>query len=206
MVAAMGNRESLITGAKHCLREQGYSRTTSRDIAREAGTSLAAIGYHFGSTEALLNEALFESVAEWGEQLDRALSASADDYATPSERFDATWAKVIESAPEQRSMWATQFEIVGLIDHVPQVKEFLVNAQRYGRGELAALFHGIDPHDDPVTARLVGGFHQALLAGVMLQWLVDPEEAPTADEIIRALRAVAALAGTAGGPSASIDT
>ena len=66
---------------------------------------------------------------------------------------------------------------------MPQVREFLVNAQRYGRGELAALFHGIDLHDDPVTARLVGAFHQAPLAGVMLQWLVDPEEAPSAEEI-----------------------
>jgi hypothetical protein len=76
---------------------------------------------------------------------------------------------------------------------VPQVREFLVNAQRYGRGELAALFHGIDLHDDPVTARLVDAFHQTPLAGVMLQWLVDPEEAPSAEEITRALRVVAVL-------------
>ena len=51
----MGNREALLEGAKHCLYEKGYARTTARDISTAAGTSLAAIGYHYRSTEALLN-------------------------------------------------------------------------------------------------------------------------------------------------------
>jgi hypothetical protein len=81
---------------------------------------------------------------------------------------------------------------------------FLVNAQRYGRAELAALFHGIDPDEDAVTARLVGGFNQALLAGVMLQWLVDPEEALSAEEVRRAIHVVTELlAGADGGSPAS---
>ncbi|MGH4006514.1 MAG: TetR family transcriptional regulator, partial [Pseudonocardiaceae bacterium] len=44
----MGNREDLLAGAKRCLYEKGYGRTTARDIAAAAGgVSLAAIGYHF---------------------------------------------------------------------------------------------------------------------------------------------------------------
>ncbi|GAB3818361.1 TetR family transcriptional regulator [Micromonospora zhanjiangensis] len=62
----MGNREDLLAGAKQCLMEKGYARTTARDIAAAAGTSLAAIGYHFRTTQALLNAALFEAMAEWG--------------------------------------------------------------------------------------------------------------------------------------------
>ena len=38
--------------------EKGYARTTARDIASAAGVSLAAIGYHFSSKEALLTEML----------------------------------------------------------------------------------------------------------------------------------------------------
>jgi AcrR family transcriptional regulator len=45
----MGNREELIAGAKRCLIEKGFARTTARDIASASGVSLAAIGYHFGS-------------------------------------------------------------------------------------------------------------------------------------------------------------
>ena len=53
----MGNREDLLAGAKRCLYEKGYASTTARDIATASGTSLAAIGYHFGSKEALMNQA-----------------------------------------------------------------------------------------------------------------------------------------------------
>src|SRR6185437_10410782 len=50
----MGNREDLLEGAKRCLLEKGYRATTARDIAAASGVSLAAIGYHFGSKEALM--------------------------------------------------------------------------------------------------------------------------------------------------------
>ncbi|MET1071471.1 MAG: TetR family transcriptional regulator, partial [Umezawaea sp.] len=33
----MGNREDLLVGAKRCLLDKGYARTTARDIATEAG-------------------------------------------------------------------------------------------------------------------------------------------------------------------------
>ncbi|GAB3827800.1 TetR/AcrR family transcriptional regulator [Kribbella italica] len=88
----MGNREALIDGAKTCLREKGYTRTTARDIATAAGVSLAAIGYHFGSKDALLNEAMRQALGEWGDELSRTMSAGpnadrqrpADPQLTPA--------------------------------------------------------------------------------------------------------------------------
>ena len=71
----MGNREALIEGAKTCLMEKGYNRTTARDIATAAGVSLAAIGYHFGSKDDLMNEAMPLKV---GNKVD------LRDYAAPS--------------------------------------------------------------------------------------------------------------------------
>jgi AcrR family transcriptional regulator len=54
----MGNREALLSGAKQSLLEKGYDRSTVRDITAAAGgVSMAAIGYHFGSREALLTAA-----------------------------------------------------------------------------------------------------------------------------------------------------
>ena len=41
----MGHREDLLEGAKRCLYEKGYARTTARDIVAASGTNLASIGY-----------------------------------------------------------------------------------------------------------------------------------------------------------------
>ena len=36
----MGHREDLLEGAKRCLLEKGFVRTTARDIVKESGTNL----------------------------------------------------------------------------------------------------------------------------------------------------------------------
>ena len=73
MLFDMGNREALLEGAKRCLLEKGYAKTTARDIADAAGVSLAAIGYHYGSKESLLEQAFMVAMEEW----------FADDEAEP---------------------------------------------------------------------------------------------------------------------------
>ena len=107
----MGNREALLTAAKQCLLEKGYNRTTARDIASAAGVSLAAIGYHFSSKDALLTEALLLAFGEWDQDLQRALQTSVSVAITPKERFEATWAKVIATFETHRSLWVANFEI-----------------------------------------------------------------------------------------------
>src|SRR5205807_9875991 len=57
-VAQPSHRDQLIKGAIKCLQTKGYARTTARDIAAASNANLASIGYHFGSKEALLNEAM----------------------------------------------------------------------------------------------------------------------------------------------------
>src|SRR5215475_9501291 len=106
----MGHREQLLEGAKRCLREKGYARTTARDIVAASGTNLASIGYHYGSTEALLQAAMIRAIQEWGEKLERALAANADPKATPIQRFEATWTQIIESLTPNRKLWIATFE------------------------------------------------------------------------------------------------
>ena len=65
----MGHREDLLAGARRCLEERGYARTTARDLVAASGTNLASIGYHFGSKEALLNEAIAASFEEWAQRV-----------------------------------------------------------------------------------------------------------------------------------------
>lgn len=185
----MGNKEALLAGAKRCLTEKGYARTTVRDLASAANVSMAAIGYHFGSREALLNTALIEANEEWGETLARVLQVETPADASPRERFELIWQRVIESFEEHRRMWAVSFEACAQPDLDPEVRAQLANAVELARFGLANLFQGLD--DGSAEARAVGTVHQALLSGVMLQWLIDPDHAPTGADLVRGLHLIA---------------
>jgi AcrR family transcriptional regulator len=191
----MGNREDLLAAAKRLLSEKGYARTTARDLAAASGVSLAAIGYHFGSKDALLNAARIEALGEWADELGRALAAGADPDTGPIERFEAIWTRVIESFAAHRSLWAASFEMLAQIDQAPEVRAAVADAQERARLGLASLFHHLDPALDEQRAWMVGSFHLALLPGVMAQWLIDPERAPSGHDLAQALRTIVADAG-----------
>lgn len=178
----MGNREALIDGAKRCLYEKGYTRTTARDIANASGVSLAAIGYHFGSKESLLQAALFEAMQEWGEDLRRGFAADIDPQAGPAERFEARWRHVIDSFERHRPFWLMQFEMVVQAEHVPELRKMLADGVEAGRRGLAELFES-DPE--------LGALYQVMLSGVLTQWLIDPATAPSAAELTSSLGKIA---------------
>ena len=191
----MGNREELLAGAKRCLYEKGYARTTARDISAASGVSLAAIGYHFGSNEALLNAALFDAINEWGNELIPSLS-EVDPDAGPLERFEATWNRVIESFTKHGRLWAATFEIYAQIDQMPEMRQLLAGWIQQARTGLVAMFHGIDEGAvDEQMARTLGSFYQAMMSGVLVQWLVDPQTAPSGRELADAVRSIAAGIG-----------
>ena len=188
----MGNREALLVGAQRCLYEKGYARTTARDIAAASGVSLAAIGYHFGSVEALLNAAMMQAIGEWGEQVQRALAADADHYAAmePLERFAAIWTRILDTFETQRPLWIATVEVVAQAERAPEVRAFLAEALQQGRLGLAEIFQGIDPVSDEHAAWLVGSLYQALMSGVVVQWLADPVRAPSGADLANALRII----------------
>ena len=61
----VSHREDLLEAAIRCLYEKGYARTTARDLVAESGTNLGSIGYHYGSKERLMNEALMVAFHRW---------------------------------------------------------------------------------------------------------------------------------------------
>src|SRR5215467_2759388 len=192
MLLAMGNREALLAGAKRCLIEKGYARTTARDIAAASGVSLAAIGYHFGSKEALMNQAIYEFVGEWGDELERTLSAEGGPDGEPLKRFESIMERTIESfGGPARGMWAAQLELMGPMEHNEELRTFLAGVQRVAAGGLAELFLGIDAAQDPEAARTAGSVLHALLIGIIVKWFMDPEQALSAQELAEGLRIIA---------------
>jgi AcrR family transcriptional regulator len=187
----MGHREDLLAGAVRCLREKGYARTTARDIVAASGANLGSIGYHYGSTEALLNAAVLQAMDEWGTELAQAMAARIDPATPFAQRFEQYWTAVIESFGEYREVWRATFDLFQAGDRSAQIRQALADGLQDGRIAAATLLHGIDPETDPARAQVVGSLHQALLSGILVQWLVDPDRAPSAAELTLALLAIA---------------
>lgn len=187
----MNNREALLAGAKQCLFEKGYTRTTARDIAAASGVSLAAIGYHFRSTETLLGAALLEIVEDWDAEFRRALDVELDSDVGSIERFETIWRHLNEMLSRHRPIWRMQFEMLAQLDHLPDAREHLATGLHEGRVGLAELFLGIDHETQPEKAHAVGSFYLALVSGVLVQRLIAPERAPSAAELSEALKTIA---------------
>jgi len=188
----MGHREELLEGAAQCLYEKGFGRTTARDVVAVSGTNLASIGYHFGSKDALLTEALLAATTAWGEELDHALTAT-DVSADPQQHLEETWSRVVALFATQRRLWATHVEALAHAERLPELRASLVETQREVREGLALTFHTLpdDPDAADRRAHVLGTVYQALLTGVMVQWLLDPESAPSGTDIAEGLRAIA---------------
>ncbi|WP_350277516.1 TetR family transcriptional regulator C-terminal domain-containing protein [Kribbella sp. HUAS MG21] len=60
------------------------------------------------------------------------------------------------------------------------------------RGQVAAVILGTESNGDE---QHIGSLGLALIDGVALQWLVDPEHAPSGADIATALRALSGPAG-----------
>lgn len=184
-----GNREKLLRGAAICLREKGYGRTTARDLVAASGANLASIGYHFGSKEALLNEAVAQSTVEWMRQItDDAFSGPAGNTA---ERLRRTMELMIDRFDELRPWLVTFVEAFPPAVRSDELRQRLADAYdevRIVGGEVLQRSLGNDGLDvtDEVAQRIAGLF-MALCDGLILQWLLDPERAPNSEEVIDAL-------------------
>lgn len=186
-----------MTGAKRCLQERGYARTTSRDIAAAANNApVGTINYHYGSKEALLNAALLETLMEWGTAImdrpsdaaDAAPAADADGGAPES--LERMWDRIIGSQATDRPMLVASTEAFTQAERAPEIREQIAAAYERARPEMAARLHGIDATADPETARAVGSVHMALVAGLTQQWLIDPDHAPSAQDVAAGLRVI----------------
>lgn len=114
----MGTREDLLAAAKQCLAELGYARTTVREIVAASGSNLAAINYHFGTRDKLLNQAMIESSAEAVQRIAAALPQDGLD--TPATRLEVFWRELIASFTEDRPLWSANIEGIAQALHSPR--------------------------------------------------------------------------------------
>jgi AcrR family transcriptional regulator len=195
MLFDMGNREALLEGAKRCLLEKGYSRTTARDIADAAGVSLAAIGYHYGSKESLLEQAFMAAMEEWFD--DEKQEGRREPAGGSIERFRAFFADVIATFPEQKPLLRLNLEMGLETQNNPALGTFMASAIQLGREGLAESLGGLDPQRDGELAQQVGAFYSVVMTGIVAQYLMDRERFPSADDLAEGLRYIAERAQNA---------
>ncbi|TYB69577.1 TetR/AcrR family transcriptional regulator [Nonomuraea sp. PA05] len=190
----MGNREDLLASAKRCLREKGYDRTSVRDIATAAGVSTAAIGYHFGSREALLTQALFGLLDEWGDSLGRALAPEPGDDAVRA--FERMWEGLVRQFAEHPDLWLATVELFLQGRRQPELAARVAEGMAEGWRGMGAILQSVPEESvSERSARTLGMVQTALMSGVMIQSLGNPANAPTAAEVLEGVRALAKLAG-----------
>lgn len=184
------HRERLLRGALKCLYENGYARTTSRDIAAAAGSNLGSIGYHFGSKEQLLNTAIREGCSQWTEQLRQLVFANAG--ATPTERLRASWMTLTDTFEEHRQLLVAFVELHIQAERSTELRDYLSEIYNEGRTAVARMVHSAlgdvdisESHMQAVTSLLI-----AVHNGLLLQWLIDPRATPSGPQLIDGLQSV----------------
>ncbi|MGF6884506.1 AcrR family transcriptional regulator [Nocardia sp. GAS34] len=170
----MGNREDLLAGARKVILERGLAKVTARDIAGAAGVSLAAIGYHFGSKDRLIAEAVTEGVgAEIGDGMDEAIR-DAGEGRTLFESIEPTWDAMLNVAFECRDQLMLSLENAVNVSRTPESQAYLASAADSVYPELATLLREVHPGLTAAEARAVGKVYFALFQGVALLSLVAP--------------------------------
>jgi AcrR family transcriptional regulator len=187
-VPQISHREQLLDGAIECLRTKGYARTTARDIAAAANANLASIGYHFGSKEALLNEAITRTCDEWTTRLGQAAFASGSD--APLDQMGTSWVAMLSSFEELRPVLIGLVEAVGQSAWSDDLRRELAAHYKTSREQVAAMVRaslGEATQSTGANADVVASFLIAVCDGLVLQWLLDPEATPTGEQLISSL-------------------
>lgn len=200
------HRDRLIEGALASLQENGYARTTARDIAAAADANLASIGYHFGSKEALLNEALQRAFEQWTRRIGEL--AMAAEGASPLERMAISWRAMLASFSEHRQLLVSFVDAMAQAAHSDELREQLAGHYQAIRAQVADMVRvslgepaaQLGPAPDVVASFLI-----AVCDGFVLQWLLDPQRTPTGEELVSALGSALAIAAAGGEVAAATE-
>jgi AcrR family transcriptional regulator len=194
-MAQASNRDKLLEGALECLRSKGYAHTTARDIAAAANANLASIGYHFGSKDALLNEAIIRGCEQWAKRLGEAAFAQPD--LPPLGQMAASWMAMIASFEELRPVMVGFVEAVGQSAWSDELREQIAAHYRTVRKTVAEMVKtslGERAEEVGADPQVVASFLIAVCDGLVMQWLLDPTEVPSGEQLVGSLGAALNLA------------
>jgi AcrR family transcriptional regulator len=181
------HREQILEGAIECVQTRGVANTTTRDIAAASGASLASIPYHFGSKDALLDQALLKAIRRYSEHVER--QAFAGD-APPLQALAKSLIATVDSFEEAGPLLSSLMEAHVKAIHSESLRERVAANRRLAVERIAATVRGglglegqlSDEHTHAVSLLVL-----ALVDGLMLASLIEPDAIPDGQALLEAV-------------------
>lgn len=170
MNAQISNRQSLLDAALRRIEEVDYAEVTTRDIAQAANANVASIAYHFGSKDGLMAEALAEGFRKWlGEFMVQAAKADSRD---PKARLGSALETLEERLKRQRGLARAFVAALSRATHHDDLRKVLAEAFEEMRTGLSMFLE----FDGDGNGRMRASLLIAMFDGLLIQWLIDPDQ------------------------------
>jgi AcrR family transcriptional regulator len=179
------NRDALLEGALHCLEKTPSAKITARQIAAAADANLRSIGYHFGSTDTLLAEAMAMAFSRW---LDELTSDMGDLSALNAvQRIQRATDILVADAKARSGLLHAYLSAIASAPHSTKLR--IVLRKRFDESctRVAVLLDLGDDEDGMSAASLV----LANFNGLLVQTVLDPDDATDLQRGIQRLISVA---------------
>lgn len=178
------HRTRLLEAARTLLRERTYGNITARDLVAASNTNLGSIGYHFGSKEALLNEAIGLALEEWADTI---IDATQVEPGPGPLSLTKSLQTVLDQYDSIRPYYHAYIEALARSARSPELREQLAAHYNRQRDRIAGLLTDT-LHDtiDPSDARHLASVMIATVDGLLIQTFIDPDNAPTSHDLATA--------------------
>jgi AcrR family transcriptional regulator len=195
-MASEDTKTALLEAAKQLVGERGYAGASVRELSAAAGTNLAAVNYHFGSRERLLNQAVLEYFLEWG---DRVGEVDVDPDAEPLAQFAASARPMIDGLAAAQPAFVVFLEALLQARRSPELhRELVEHYAEQRRRALASIAASKAGGELPPRFReVIASYMIAIVDGLQVQALLDPSAIPTGDELAALYEGLAAAARAA---------
>ncbi|HEY7830475.1 MAG TPA: TetR/AcrR family transcriptional regulator [Solirubrobacteraceae bacterium] len=180
------HRDALLSAARALMRQSGRGDITARDLVTASNTNLGSISYHFGSKDALLDEAAKLVFEEWAQTV--ASTISADPDTPPARRLARALEMILDDFDAMRPYFLGFIQIVAGSERSPETRKQLTAHYRKQRDTVTTMItESLSDNIDPEDARHLASLLMSVSDGLMLQALIDPDSAPTSRQLTLAL-------------------
>jgi AcrR family transcriptional regulator len=186
----MGHKEELLAAARRCLVTRGYAKTTARDLVAESGTNLASIGYHFGSKEALLVQAMDDVAMEYTERVLDLAAAVGAEGSDPAQAVATAWVTMTDMLREERvrPLLISFVEALAQAQRSDSLRARLAEGYQEMRRRIVEGVLAVVPDLPEEIARTIASFFMAVSDGYMVQWLLDAGATPRGEDLLDGAR------------------
>jgi AcrR family transcriptional regulator len=179
------HRTRLLEAAQTLLRERDYGNITARDLVAASNTNLGSIGYHFGSKEALLNEAIGLALEGWVDAIGRATAGNT--RAGLPAMMMSTLSVVLDDYESIRPYYRAFIEALARSARSPELRQQLAAHYNRQRDRVASwITDSLGDALEPREARHLASLMIGIADGMLTQSFIDADDVPNSHELAAA--------------------